>query len=364
MMKHTLNKTLMAVVAMMAAVACNNNAQWSLEGNIAGSEGDDNVVVLEATNIYGKWQAVDTLKVDSDGDFSTKQPALAYPEIFRLNYGGRYLYFPIDSIDNVTVSANANAFDTNYTLTGSADAELISRIDGRINEFVAQNGVAAIDTAASLKRELSEMVLSNPSSIVAYYIVQKQIQGRQIFRKDVRKELGIIGAVTNAYSEYRPNDPRTEYLKNVWLSNVPRSASGDTLVAQTIDLIEISALDNKGKQQTLSDVAMKNKVVLLVFTGYSDAYFQALNAELQKLWEKHHKGGFEIFQLGFDADEMKWRIAADQQPWITVWNGTSDLNLRNYNVGQLPALFIISNGGLAERITDMATLESTVAKYL
>ena len=113
MMKHTLNKTLMAVVAMMAAVACNNNAQWSLEGNIAGSEGDDNVVVLEATNIYGKWQAVDTLKVDSDGDFSTKQPALAYPEIFRLNYGGRYLYFPIDSIDNVTVSANANAFDTN-----------------------------------------------------------------------------------------------------------------------------------------------------------------------------------------------------------------------------------------------------------
>ena len=54
MMKHTLNKTLMAVVAMMAAAACNNNAQWSLEGNIAGSEGDDNVVVLEATNIYGK----------------------------------------------------------------------------------------------------------------------------------------------------------------------------------------------------------------------------------------------------------------------------------------------------------------------
>ena len=364
MMKHTLNKTLMAVVAMMATVACNNNAQWSLEGNIAGSEGEENVVVLEATNIYGKWQAVDTLKVDSDGDFSTKQPALAYPEIFRLNYGGRYLYFPIDSIDNVTVAANADAFDTNYTLSGSADAELISRIDGRINEFVAKNGVAAIDTAASLKRELSEMVLSNPSSIVAYYIVQKQIQGRQIFRKDVRKELGIIGAVTNAYSEYRPNDPRTEYLKNVWLSNVPRSASGDTLVAQTIDLIEITALDNKGKQQTLSDVAMKNKVVLLVFTGYSDAYFQALNAELQKLWNKHHKGGFEILQLGFDADEMKWRIAADQQPWITVWNGTSDLNLRNYNVGQLPALFIISNGGLAERITDMATLEATVAKYL
>lgn len=363
-MKRNFNKILIAGTAMIAAVACNNNAEWTLKGNISGVDGDGNVVVLEGVNAFGNWQAVDSLKVDSDGDFSTEQPAQTYPDIFRLNYGGRYIYFPIDSIDNLTVEAEAGAFDTKYTLTGSEDADMICKVDGRINEFVAKNGVAALDTAVSLKRELSEMVLSNPSSVVAYYIVQKQVKGQPLFRKDVRKELGVIGAVTNAYTENRPSDPRTQYLKNVWFANVSRAVASDTIVATEINLIDITGLDNKGVQQSLNNVAAKNKVVLLVFTGYSDSYFQVLNAELQKLWTKHHSAGFEIFQLGFDVEEMKWRIAADQQPWITVWNGNTDLHLRNYNVGQLPAVFVISNGGIAERATNLSSIESIVAKYL
>ena len=363
-MKRIFNKTLIAAVAIFATAACNNNPQWSIEGNLKGIEGDSCVVLLEAANSNGYWQIVDSLKVDSNGDFATEQAALTYPDIFRLNFGGRYIYFPIDSMENLSVTANAGAFDSDYELSGSDDAELINTVDHKINEFIAQNGVAALDTAASLKRELSEMVLSNPSSVVAYYIVQKQVKGQPLFRKDVRKELGVIGAVSNAFSENRPLDPRTNYLKNVWFSNVPRSASGDTIIAKELNLIEISALDNKGQQQNLSSVSAKNKVVLLVFTGYSDSYFQGLNAELLKLWNKHHNSGFEIYQLGFDAEELKWRMAANQQPWITVFNGNTDLNLRNYNVGGFPALFLISNGGLAERITDIKTLESTVTQYL
>lgn len=362
MMKRVFNKILIATATMISAVACNNNS-WTVDGNLSGVESDSCVVLLEVANTNGVWQTIDSMKVDSDGDFATEQPALAYPNIYRLNFGGRHIYFPVDSIDNLTISANAAAFDTDYTLTGSDDAELINKVDHRINDFVAKNGAIAIDTATYLKRELSEMVLSNPNSIVAYYIVQKQVNGRPLFRKNVRKELGVIGAVTNAFSENRPLDPRTNYLKTVWFSNVPRATS-DTIVAKELNLIEISALNNKGQQQNLSSVAAKNKVVLLVYTGYSDAYFQNLNAELTKLWNKYHNSGFEIYQLGFDTDELKWRMTADKQPWVTVFNGNTDINLRNYNVGGFPALFIISNGNLSERITDIKVLESTITRYL
>ena len=362
-MKRVLRNSFVASTALLAAMSCTSSPEWSLEGTISGLEGDDNVVVLECVNTFGNWQAVDTLKVDSDGDFSTEQPAKSYPDIYRLNYGGRYIYFPVDSIDNLTLTTEAGTFDYKYTLSGSADAEMICQVDNRINEFVAEKGVAALDTASALKRELSEMILSNPSSIVAYYLVQKQVEGRPVFRKDVRKELAVIGAVTNAFTENRPEDPRTRQLQSVWLANVPRTTT-TTIEANEISLIEVSGLDNKGAQQSLNNVAANNKVVLLVFTGYSDSYFQGLNAELLKLWNKYHNTGLEIFQLGFDTEEMKWRIAADQQPWITVWNGNTDLHLRNYNVGQLPAIFVISNGELTDRITDMQKLESTVAKHL
>ena len=54
-------------------------------------------------------------------------------------------------------------------------------------------------------------------------------------------------------------------------------------------------------------------------------------------------------------------------PWISVYDpqgATSDYLLK-YNVGSLPAMFIINrNGELCERITDLKKIDSTVAKYM
>ena len=45
--------------------------------------------------------------------------------------------------------------------------------------------------------------------------------------------------------------------------------------------------------------------------------------------------------------------------------GAQSQNLMNYNVGTLPSVFIIDRSGtIAERVTDIKKLESSVASHL
>lgn len=363
-MKNLFYIASIAVVASMAVISCSKSAQWKLDGEIDGAK-EGSKIVLEAANPAGYWYALDTLTVDSKGNFTTEQPATQYPDIFRLNFDGNYIYFPIDSIEQISLKANATDFASGYQLEGSENAKLIAHVENRINQFLTNHKVADLDTAKTLKRELSGMIMGNPSSIVAFYITNKQIQGHRLFRTDNRQELGIIGAVANSYAELRPDDPRTQFLKDLWLKNKGQfSTRKDTLSANTIELIDIEGFDEKGKTRKLREVASANKLVLLSFTNYSADYSQALNLALRELYDAHHSAGLEVFQLGFSPNEFDWRMAAQNQPWTTIYNGTTDKNVINYNVGQLPALFVIQNGALVERITDIDKLKSTVAKYL
>lgn len=352
-----------SIAAILSVVSCSGQAEWKLDGQIEGAS--DTAIILEAANPAGYWYTLDTIAVNGKGKFNAGHAAPQFPDIYRLNYGGNYIYFPIDSIERLSLKANAGNFSTGYELSGSDNATMITEVEQQLNTFLKNHTSADLDTAKSIKRSLSAMLLDDPSSIVAFYIVNKQIDGRRIFRTDNRQELGLIGAVANAYAEKRPNDPRTQYLKDLWIRNKSRfSNTADTVMANEIHLIDIDALDNNGKQQRLSDIAAKNKLVILNFTSYAADYSQPLNIVLRDLYNANHGNGMEIYQLGFGNSEFEWRVAAGNQPWITVFNGATDLNLKKYNVGNLPALFIIYNGELVERVTSVDNLKSAVRRYL
>lgn len=362
-MKHISYIFCALAVTATAVISCSRNPEWSIKGNIEGA--DEGAVLLEASNPGGYWYAVDTLDIDKNGKFGSTQSALMFPDIYRLNYNGRHIYFPVDSIDNLTVTTKANAFDTDYTLSGSEKAEIMMDFDHKINAFLSGHKAEDLDTAVNFKREFSKVILNDPSSIVAYYIVNKQVKSRPLFRVDNRQELGVYGAVANAYSEMRPNDPRTGFMRAIWLTFKPKPAvPTDTIVAQELPIIDISLMDNNGKTQTLSQVAGSNKVVVLNFTNYKSDYSQALNIKLRELYDAYHNAGLEIYQIGFDNSEFDWRVAAGNQPWITVYNGTTDQHLRNYNIGSLPAMYIINNGEIVERVSSIDGLKSSVSRYI
>lgn len=361
--KQFLRITFIVTLSTLSIISCSNEPKWSIEGKIEGAKND--IIVLEAANEGGYWYTLDSLTIDSDGEFKCERPRGSYPDIYRLNYNNHYIYFPIDSTENITVSAKAPAFDTDYTLSGSANAEMMMHVDQRINKFLTTHKVADLDTASMLKRELGGMIIGDPAGIVSYYIVNKQVKGRRLFRPDVRSELGIIGAVANAYNELRPNDPRTRYMSTIWLSNRPRpTIPTDTIMANEISMLDVTLLDNDGKKQSLETVATKNKVVILNFTNYKADFSQALNIELRNIYNTYHDKGLEIYQIGFDTSEFDWRMAAGNQPWITVYNGNTDENLIKYNVGALPAIFILKDGEVVERVSSIDNLKQAIGRFI
>lgn len=359
-MKKKFSITIPIITALAIATGCSHTSEWTLKGKIDNSPA--NALTVEGTNAAGGWYILDTIALDSDGTFSYSSQAPNYPEIFRLNLNGRYIYFPVDSIDRITLEADGKAFDSSYTLAGSRSASAFNSVDSLLNAYAISHRAADIDTASNLKKQLGELILANPGGIVAYYIVNKHFQGHPIFRTDNRRELGMIGAVANAYTEYRPDNPRTKYLQNLWLASRNQFVSRpDTIEAKELSIVEIELPDAAGKTRRLSDVVNANHVTVVSFASYKDRYSQPLNIALRELYDRYHGQGFEIYQIGFDNSEFDWRTSAQNLPWVTVFNGLTQQNIMNYNVGSLPAMFIYVDGNLSKRIQSVDDLKKTVA---
>lgn len=356
---------LLTATVIASLTACNDSNNWTVKGSIDGGSG--RTIVLEASD-NGRWYSLDSAKIDNSGKFAIESKASGYPDIYRLSIDGQSIYFPIDSIETVTITGNAEAFASDYTMSGSIESDMLMHVEKRIREAVASKGAEAV-TDSLLKRELGGMLLGNPAGIVSYYIINRKIGDTPLFDPSDKNDLKIIGAVANAFSSHRPDDPRTAYLKTLFLSNkraMSTALVSDTLYINETPLLDINLSDNTGKSHSLKDVASRHKTVILNFTLYNVDASPAFNMELARIYDRYRNSGLEIYQVSVDNDEFRWKQSAKNLPWITVYNSSVDgpTNLLNYNVTDLPATFIIHNGEVAARIEDITTLDKELGKYI
>lgn len=359
-----------AVAAIAAAVSLSGCAdkKWHVEGTVASGEGKN--LVLEAPNGNGGWYPADTVTIGKNGRFDVAGEPAGHPEVYRLTLGNESVYFPIDSLENVTITADASSFGSSYTVAGSESAEKMQQINELIAKAVSNGGEQAVAYDPDLKRALAEQILRDPAGIVSYYTIFRRVGNTLLFDPSNKTDLRLIGAVANAFSSQRPADPRTAFLTNLYIGS--RKAAGaslptDTIMAQEIHLPEIVLLDDQGKTRALSEVTSKGNVVVLNFTAYTAEASPAFNLELAKIYNANKAKGLEIYQVSVDDDEFFWKQAARNLPWITVYNSPKEggSNLLRYNVTTLPATFIINrNGELVERIEDISRLDSDVQRYL
>lgn len=347
--------------------SCGGGNEYKVSGCIEGAS-DTTAMVLESSS-NGYWFFVDSVKPNSKGEFSVKQEAPEFPGVYRLRIGDQSVYFPVDSIDNIEVNSKLATFATDYTLAGSDIAVAMMKIDKKAKTFVAKKDTKEF---ADWKTDLANQVLADPSGILAYYVINKYIGDEPVFSPLDNQDFKIIGAVANAYNTFRPRDPRTQYLVNVLLDGQRRrraeaSAPTDTIYASELPIIDVDLQDNNGKQQKLSSYTTGGKVVLLCFTLNTADFSPVFNKALADAYRKFAGRGFEIYQIGYDDSEFQWRQAANNLPWVTVYDamGVQSQNLVAYNVMALPTLFVINRQGeVCERITDYTRIESTIAKYL
>ncbi len=322
-------------------------------------------LLLEASD-NGRWYAIDSMSLD-DGEFKFSKSPSGYPDIYRLNLDGQFIYFPIDSVETVNVDANIKEAVLSCVLSGSPEAEMLSDVDRKVAIVANAHGEAAVATDSLLKRELAGMLLGNPASPVAYYIINKKVGSTSLFNPSNKADLRIIGAVANAYNQYRPKDPRAESLRNLYVSYKNYSKQlVDTLHVAEIPILDFELYDENGAKRSLAQLTSKGVVVVLNFTTYDAAASPEFNMELNKVYSANKDKGFEIVQVAVDKSQFDWEKAAKNLPWITLYapeNVRADVLLK-YNVGQLPATYIINRQGeLVERVDDVLKLSDAIKRY-
>ena len=359
-----MKKILLIMTALAALTACNGN-KFHIDGTIEGASDTTTLVLEQSSN--GQWFLVDSVKVDKNGNFSVSSAAPEVPSIYQLRHGDQAICFPIDSLDHLTIKTKLAAFGTDYTIGGSEHAEQVMKIDKDAMQFVNRHGTDA--ELQAWKDQLARQIVADPSGIVAYYTINKYMGGKPLFDPMNDNDLRIIGAVANAFNSFRPNDPRTEYLVNLLLDGQRRrraqAAPSDTVFADVASIIDIKLQDYNGKEYSLSKVASENRVVLLDFTAYTTEISPQLNKLLNDIYQSYHSRGLAIYQVSVDQDNVAWRQAAQNLPWITVFDPMSinSQNVGAYNVTGIPTTFIIRNGEIVERVEDATRLKATVAKY-
>lgn len=360
-------KYFQAFVALVffSLISCDKQGSFKVDGTV---EGADNATLMVQNSIHGRWITIDSVKTDSKGEFSYKRLSPEFPEIYRLVLDKAEIYVPIDSVDHITVSAIKNDNGTvSYTLSGSDDATSMNSIDALATEMAS----ATTERRAEIKKELSKMLLANPAGNAAYYLLNKQVQGKAIFDLSNPSDVRLYGAIANAYSGKRPNDPRTPLIVTTYLNNRalnPYTVSArDTIEATEARIIEVNLPDELGNAQSLSEITSHGKVVVLNFTVYAADESPAFNKMLSDLYNKYKDRGFEIYQVALDPNVASWKLAAQNLPWITVYDesGEKSRNVLNYNVGIVPLSFIIDRSGeVVARVVDQSKLESEIKKQL
>ncbi len=362
------SKTMLGASALLLALtACSKTSGWEVSGDIYGAE--NSKIALEGFN-NNAWYVVDSIQIDGNGTFAYRSlQAAHYPEIMRLSLNGRSIYFPVDSVDRISITTSAADFGTKYDLEGTTDAVSVRQLDSIINSAIAATNPEVARNDAALKRTLLSKALEAPSVIPAYYLINKAIGGKPLFDLSNNADVRLYGAVAQRFVTERPDDPRAEYLKQTFLNaqRALRPTSVSEISLPETGLFDITRFDDKGTRQSLADMASKGGVTILSFTSYGLETSPAYNVILNTVWEKHRAAGLNIYQIAFDADETAWRQTARNLPWTTVWNSTTDDTdpLARYNVGSLPTTFIIDRtGSLAARVTDPTRLEAEVTRYM
>ncbi len=359
----------LCIAAVCSLMTSCSKKGWGVEGNVANAP-EGAKVAVEGFNA-GMWYNIDSVEVASDGSFKYRSEAGSpYPDIYRVSFDGKSIYFPIDSLETVKVSTEAAAFDNGYTLSGSQMAEQMMAIDARIAGVVAEKGARAAVTDSLLKRDLSTMINDDASGLIGYYIVNKTVGGLPVFSTADRADLRVIGALANKFMTNKPGDPRTEYLCKLYLlarRDLNPQQGGVEIVANETGLLDIELFDPKGQKRKLSDLAAKSGITLLSFTSYQIEPSLAYNAELKRMQDMFAGSNLNIYQVSLDADEVQWRTMASNLPWTAVWYDNSDGGslINMYNVGALPMTYVIDrNGDLVERVVDPSQLESSIRKHL
>lgn len=372
----------MAALTMLATACKDKGEQFEINGRIA--EADGKTLYFEAVTLNGI-EALDSTRLDEDGQFCFQGTRPFNPEFYRLRIDRQIVNLSVDSTETIHVEAELPDMGTDYEVEGSENCQTLKEINNKL--IALQQSIKDItnDKALTLgeqerlvhekinlyKNEMKmHYIMENPASAPAYFALFQTVNGSLIFNPISNPDdIKFVGAVATAWDANYPGTSRTENLHNIAIQGMKNTKRPTPVSLEDIDpgkisaagIIDIELPDIHGKNRKLSDI--RNKVVLLDFTAYSLPSSQERIMQMRGLYDKYSSLGFDIYQVSIDPDEHYWKTACEHLPWTCVYESRGEASgyLGSYLVRRLPTYFLINrHGDLVARDEQIDDLEKTI----
>ena len=376
-------------VAVLSLGSCTEK-KFNINGTI--TQAKDSVLYLENMSLNGP-KAVDSVKLDENGNFEFKQKAPDAPEFYRLRIANQMVNLAVDSTENITVKAAYPTMSANYEVSGSEECTKIRDLAymqlalQRQVTAIANNpalGVEAVEDSVTKVLEVYKnkvklnYIFKEPMKAYAYYaLFQTIVLGNAnilIFNpRSSKDDVKVFAAVATSWDTYFPKAERGLNLHNIAIEGMKNVRIAENNARQTISadkvqvagVIDIALTDNHGRVRKLTD--LKGKVVLLDFQAFAAEGSLKRIMMMREIYNKYHDRGFEIYQVSFDPEEHFWKTKTAALPWVSVWdeNGTRSAVLAQYNVQTLPTFFLIDrNNTLQKRDAQIKDLDAEIQALL
>ena len=372
----------MAALTMLATACKDKGEQFEINGRIA--EADGKTLYFEAVTLNGI-EALDSTRLDEDGQFCFQGTRPFNPEFYRLRIDRQIVNLSVDSTETIHVEAELPDMGTDYEVEGSGNCQTLKEINNKL--IALQQSIKDItnDKALTLgeqerlvhekinlyKNEMKmHYIMENPASAPAYFALFQTVNGSLIFNPISNPDdIKFVGAVATAWDANYPGTSRTENLHTIAIQGIKNTKRPTPVSLEDIDpgkisaagIIDIELPDIHGKNRKLSDI--RNKVVLLDFTAYSLPSSQERIMQMRGLYDKYSSLGFDIYQVSIDPDEHYWKTACEHLPWTCVYESRGEASgyLGSYLVRRLPTYFLIDrHGDLVARDEQIDDLEKTI----
>lgn len=372
----------MAALTMLATACKDKGEQFEINGRIA--EADGKTLYFEAVTLNGI-EALDSTRLDEDGQFCFQGTRPFNPEFYRLRIDRQIVNLSVDSTETIHVEAELPDMGTDYEVEGPGNCQTLKEINNKL--IALQQSIKDItnDKALTLgeqerlvhekinlyKNEMKmHYIMENPASAPAYFALFQTVNGSLIFNPISNPDdIKFVGAVATAWDANYPGTSRTENLHNIAIQGMKNTKRPTPVSLEDIDpgkisaagIIDIELPDIHGKNRKLSDI--RNKVVLLDFTAYSLPSSQERIMQMRGLYDKYSSLGFDIYQVSIDPDEHYWKTACEHLPWTCVYESRGEASgyLGSYLVRRLPTYFLIDrHGDLVARDEQIDDLEKTI----
>lgn len=372
-------------IFLLVFAGCSKPGKFEIKGKISNASGK--MVYLEELMVASV-RPVDSARINSSGDFTIRHE-VGMPTFFLLKLSeNNFITLLIDSVEKVSVTADAISFARDYKVTGSPGSLLVQELNYKLN--TTKQKLDSISSLYTLYAGSPDFEALKAGWKEAYdRIVQEQVDYSTHFVSDhpfsmasvlalyqkfnddnyVVRDLHALKVAASALNSFYPESEhvRALYTNTLQLLATEREGKVRQLIAeQGENSPEILLPDPEGHEVPLS--SFRGKYVLVHFWSAVDPNSRIVNPVLVEIYQKYKSRGLEIYQVSVDKDRAVWldAIEKDGLTWTNVGDMKGSIEaVMHYNIQSVPFNYLLDKEGaiVARNLTGPA-IDRTLSQLL